>query len=357
MLWTLDKVVRVVFWGGVSALLATVLSALGIVSCLLAFTTLWLLSAAIYLYTANMKEPAVGKSVVVTGCDTGFGNTLALHLDNLGFRVFAGCLQAGGEGAENLKRNGSQRLHVLQMDVTKQEQVDKAAEEVKELLPSGEGLWGLVNNAGVCTLGPVEWVPIEGFRKDPEVNVYGLMAVTKTFLPLVRKAKGRVVNVASVAGRMSARFMAPYCASKYAVEGFSDALRQEMNPFGVDVCIIEPGNFANGTLLFATNEVVEKEVRSMWTSLSDQHREDYKELYCKKVEGFMKNFRRQGAKDISPVINAFTEALTQTHPQDRYCPMELKMYVVAFISNHFPAFVYDAVVRLLAVLLLKKDEV
>ncbi|KAG7168551.1 putative D-beta-hydroxybutyrate dehydrogenase-like 7 [Homarus americanus] len=83
MLWTLDKVVRVMFWGGVSALLATLLSALGVVSCLLAFITLWLLTAASYLYTADMKLPVSGKSVVVTGCDTGFGNTLALHLDKL----------------------------------------------------------------------------------------------------------------------------------------------------------------------------------------------------------------------------------------------------------------------------------
>ncbi|XP_069951276.1 D-beta-hydroxybutyrate dehydrogenase, mitochondrial isoform X2 [Cherax quadricarinatus] len=357
MLWTIDKVVRLMFWGGVSALLATVLSVLGIMSCVLAFTTLWLFTASMYMYTANMKEPVVGKAVVVTGCDSGFGNTLALHLDKLGFKVFAACLHAEGEGAQHLRQEGSINLHVLQMDVTKQDQVDKAAEEVKRLLPKGCGVWGLVNNAGVCTLGPVEWVSLESFRRDPEVNIFGLIAVTKTFLPLVRRAKGRVVNVASVAGRMSARFMGPYCISKYAVEGFSDALRQEMYPFGVDVCILEPGNFANGTFLFATDEKVEQEVETLWAALDDQRKEDYGQLYCKKVEGFKKNFRRKGAKDISPVINAFTEALTQTHPQDRYCPMEPRMYAVAFISNHFPAWVYDGVVRLLAVLLLKKDEV
>ncbi|XP_042222815.1 uncharacterized protein LOC121867125 [Homarus americanus] len=357
MLWTLDKVVRVMFWGGVSALLATLLSALGVVSCLLAFITLWLLTAASYLYTADMKLPVSGKSVVVTGCDTGFGNTLALHLDKLGFRVFACCLHAGGEGANRLRREGSSRLHVLQMDVTNQEQLDKAAQEVKHLLPEGDVVWGLVNNAGLCTLGPVEWMSMESFRKDPEVNVFGLIATTKTFLPLIRQAKGRVVNVASVAGRMSAGFMGPYCVSKYAVEGFSDALRQEMRPFGVDVCILEPGNFANGTFLFATDEMVEREVEGVWSSLSEQVKIDYGQRYCKKVEGFKKNFRRKGAKDITPVINAITEALTQTHPQDRYLPMDLLMYFVAFVSTHLPAWIYDALVRLLAILLLKKDEV
>ncbi|XP_071552206.1 D-beta-hydroxybutyrate dehydrogenase, mitochondrial-like [Panulirus ornatus] len=357
MLWTLDKVVRVVSLGGVSALLATLLSALGIVSCLLAFPALWLLTAAAYLYRANLKVSVTGKAVVVTGCDSGFGNTLALHLDKMGFRVFAGCLKADGEGADHLRQEGSSRLHVLQMDVTNQDQLDKAAQHVKDLLPGDESVWGLVNNAGVCTLGPVEWVSMKGFRKDPEVNVFGLIAVTKAFLPLVRQAKGRVVSVASVAGRMSARFMGSYCASKYAVEGFNDALRQEMLPFGVHVCLIEPGNFANGTYLFATDDAVEQEVKAMWTGLDDDLRSDYGQPYCTRVEGFMKNFRRQGAKDISPVIIALTEALTQTHPQPRYCPMDVLMYLVACVNTHFPEWVYDALVQLLAILLLKKEEV
>nr|XP_053644338.1 D-beta-hydroxybutyrate dehydrogenase, mitochondrial-like [Cherax quadricarinatus] len=212
-----------------------------------AFTALWLLTAAIYLFRADMKESALGKSVIITGCDSGFGNALALHLDKLGFRVFAGCLKTGGTGADYLRRKGSSKLHVIQMDITSQKQLEKAAQEIKDLLPEGEGVWGLVNNAGVCTLGPVEWVSMEGFRKDPEVNVFGLVAATKTFLPLVRLAKGRVVIISSAAGRVSRSFMAPYCVSKFAVEGLADALRQEMRQFDVKVCLIEPGNFGAGT--------------------------------------------------------------------------------------------------------------
>ncbi|XP_050726882.1 D-beta-hydroxybutyrate dehydrogenase, mitochondrial-like [Eriocheir sinensis] len=225
MLWTLDKGVRVAFWGGVSALVASLLDILGLASCHLAFPAVWLITAATYLYRASLMVSPPGKSVVVTGCDSGFGHALALHLHKLGFRVFAGCLDANGEGAAALKRHGSARLVVLQMDVTDQEQLAKAAQEVKKLLPEGEGLWGLVNNAGLCTLGPIEWLPMKNFRKDPEVNVFGLIAATKTFLPLVRRGKGRVVSVASVAGRVTAAYLSAYCASKYAVEGFNDVLR------------------------------------------------------------------------------------------------------------------------------------
>ncbi|XP_045607761.1 D-beta-hydroxybutyrate dehydrogenase, mitochondrial isoform X3 [Procambarus clarkii] len=341
MLWTLDKVVRVVFWGGVSALLATVLGALGIVSCLLAFTTLWLLSAAIYLYTADLKEPVDGKSVVLTGCDTGFGNTLALHLDNLGFRVFAGCLQADGEGAEHLRQEGSSRLHVLQMDVTSQDQLDKAAQEVKRLLPHGEGVWGLVNNAGVLSICPAEWSSMDGFRRDPEINVFGLIAATKAFLPLVRRARGRVVNVASICGRFGFIYMSAYTASKYAVEGFSDSLRQEMRGFGVKVCIIEPGNYAAGTRLFRTDEAAQEKVEAMLATASEEVKQEYGKEYPKRVEDFVRKMHREGGKDINPVINAFTEALTQTYPQNRYCPMNAYTYMIVFVNTHFPSWLYD----------------
>ncbi|KAK8734934.1 hypothetical protein OTU49_005736 [Cherax quadricarinatus] len=346
MFWTLDKVVRVMFWGGASAIMACVVSALGLVSCMAAFTALWLLTAAIYLFRADMKESALGKSVIITGCDSGFGNALALHLDKLGFRVFAGCLKTGGTGADYLRRKGSSKLHVIQMDITSQKQLEKAAQEIKVLLPEGEGVWGLVNNAGVCTLGPVEWVSMEGFRKDPEVNVFGLVAATKTFLPLVRLAKGRVVIISSAAGRVSRSFMAPYCVSKFAVEGLADALRQEMRQFDVKVCLIEPGNFGAGTSLFAVDADVDVQVKTMTAALNQDLRKDYGEDYYKQVESFMKKFRKTGSSDISPVINSLTEALTQTHPQERYCPMTAYRFFVVSVGTHLPEWLYDGLLRL-----------
>ncbi|XP_069951308.1 D-beta-hydroxybutyrate dehydrogenase, mitochondrial isoform X2 [Cherax quadricarinatus] len=290
MFWTLDKVVRVMFWGGASAIMACVVSALGLVSCMAAFTALWLLTAAIYLFRADMKESALGKSVIITGCDSGFGNALALHLDKLGFRVFAGCLKTGGTGADYLRRKGSSKLHVIQMDITSQKQLEKAAQEIKVLLPEGEGVWGLVNNAGVCTLGPVEWVSMEGFRKDPEVNVFGLVAATKTFLPLVRLAKG--------------------------------------------------------TSLFAVDADVDVQVKTMTAALNQDLRKDYGEDYYKQVESFMKKFRKTGSSDISPVINSLTEALTQTHPQERYCPMTAYRFFVVSVGTHLPEWLYDGLLRL-----------
>ncbi|XP_042861662.1 D-beta-hydroxybutyrate dehydrogenase, mitochondrial-like [Penaeus japonicus] len=343
MLWTQDKVIRVLFWGGFSLVVSEILSIIGLTSCCcLSFLGLWGLTAGAYLYRASLKVSPAGKAVVITGCDTGFGNALALRLHQLGFRVFALCLRSEGTGIQKLLDEKSKRLHVIQADVTKQDQLDRALLQVKSLLPVGEVVWGLVNNAGVCTIGPVEWISNEHFRKDPEVNLFGVIAATKTFLPLVRRARGRVVNVASVAGRFCAPLMAAYNASKYAVEGFNDALRLEMRPWGVKVCLIEPGNFGSGTELFAREDAIKKEVDSMWSSLDEDLKSDYGEVGRKRVETFMKNIRSSGASDISPVITAFTEALTQQHPQTRYDPMDPLMYFTLFLATHFPGWVYDS---------------
>ncbi|XP_045607757.1 D-beta-hydroxybutyrate dehydrogenase, mitochondrial isoform X2 [Procambarus clarkii] len=243
MPWSCDRTLEVVFWGAVSALLAGLLHALGLLSCWVAFPPAWALSAGAAIALSNITVSPSGKAVVVTGCDSGFGHSFALILDKLGFRVFAGCLQADGEGAEHLRQEGSSRLHVLQMDVTSQDQLDKAAQEVRRLLPHGEVLWGLVNNAGVSAFGEVEWVPITVYKRTAEVNVFGLIAVTKTFLPFIRRAKGRLVVMSSVGGIMGRERLSPYNLTKFAIEGFSDSLRQEMKAWGVTVSLVEPANF------------------------------------------------------------------------------------------------------------------
>ncbi|KAK3865560.1 hypothetical protein Pcinc_028839 [Petrolisthes cinctipes] len=358
MLWTWDKGVGVVLCVVCSYVGALLLHALSLATFTYAHLALCLLSVLCYLYRASREVDVRGRVVLITGCDSGFGLALALHLHKLGVVVVAGVLKEDSEGAKQLKKEqgSTPSIHVVPFDVTSPQQLSQAAQTLAQLLPP-EGLWGLVNNAGVCSLGPVEWLGFDTFRRDTEVNLFGLVAATKTFLPFVRRAKGRVVSVASVAGRVSCGFLGAYSASKYAVEGFNDALRHEMRPFGVKVALVEPGNFANGTRLFATDEVVEREVAGLWDALSEDLKHDYGNPYCKKIEGFMKNFRRTGARDISPVVNALTEALTQEHPQARYCPMNPLGHVVAWIATHLPEAVYDSMVALLSRLMLESDEV
>ncbi|XP_064630840.1 D-beta-hydroxybutyrate dehydrogenase, mitochondrial-like isoform X2 [Lineus longissimus] len=185
------------------------------------------------------KSVPVGeKAVLITGCDSGFGKWLAEKLDALGFTVIACCMFPDKGGADDLRRKCSSRLHILRLDVTSNEDVNAAVKYVKDKI--GNGLWALVNNAGISWTGETEWTDVSTYEKIYSVNVFGVIRVTKAFLPLIRKTRGRVVNVASMAGRFALSGFSAYCSSKFACIGFSDALRREMRKFGVTVHTIEP---------------------------------------------------------------------------------------------------------------------
>ncbi|GFU20786.1 estradiol 17-beta-dehydrogenase 2, partial [Nephila pilipes] len=130
-------------------------------------------------------------------CDSGFGHFLAKRLDSKGFHVFAACLFPSGEGATELKKSCSQRLHVLHMDVTKEDSVKDAVEFVKQNLGSSE-FWAVVNNAGIAKGFSFELSDMDDFKNTLDVNTFGPIRVIKAFLPLLKQSKGRVVNITSL---------------------------------------------------------------------------------------------------------------------------------------------------------------
>ncbi len=180
-------------------------------------------------------------AVVVTGASTGIGHACALHLDSMGFQVFAGVRRT--EDADRLRAAGSGRIEPLLLDVTDQEAIRAAAERVGEVVQQ-RGLAGLVNNAGIAVPGPIEFLPVEEFRRQIEVNLIGQVAVTQAFLPMLRLARGRIVNIGSIGGRVALPLVGPYAASKHAMEGLSDSLRRELRPSGIQVSLVRPGPIA-----------------------------------------------------------------------------------------------------------------
>ena len=180
------------------------------------------------------------RTVVVTGSSTGIGRASALALAEQGFNVFAGVRKP--QDGEALVAAARGELVPLMIDVVDAASIAAAAETVAEA--TGGQLAGLVNNAGVVVPGPVEGVDLDELRRQFEVNVVGQVAVTQAFLPQIRAARGRVVFMSSIGGRMSLPYLSPYNASKHALEAVGDSLRQEMRQFGVEVSIIEPGAIA-----------------------------------------------------------------------------------------------------------------
>jgi NAD(P)-dependent dehydrogenase (short-subunit alcohol dehydrogenase family) len=253
--------------------------------------------------------------ILVTGCDMGFGNILAKRLDRLGCHVFAACLTESGGAA--LKSQCSQNLQVLNLDVSNQESVQKAFDIVKATLPAGQGLWGVMNNAGVVgTLGPVDWLSVKDFKECSAINLYGLIDVTITFLPLIKRGRGRVVNTASVFGRYSLTVASPYCVSKYGVDTFTDSLRRSMIPFGVKAILIEPGihktNIVNPQ---NTNPQGEKAWRGAPEEVKEQYGEEYHKYF---VSAGLSAFDDMASPRVDDVVDAYQHALLGTFPRARY---------------------------------------
>jgi len=177
------------------------------------------------------------KTLLITGASTGIGRACALRMATAGFTVFAG-VRKSGDG-ESLQKSASGKLIPILLDVTDVESIEKAVQTVSAAA-DGE-LYGLMNNAGISASGALETVPVSSIRDVMEVNVIGMFAVTKAFLPLLRKSKGRVVNTGSIAGLFATPGSSVYAASKFAVEGLSESLRLELRPFGISVSVLEPG--------------------------------------------------------------------------------------------------------------------
>ncbi len=175
--------------------------------------------------------------VLVTGASTGIGRATTEYLSGNGFGVYAGARKP--EDLDNLGSLGN--VVPVKLDVQRDADVQAALEAVAK---AGTGLFGIVNNAGIARAGPLMDIPVEDMIEQFDVNVIGVHRVTRAFLPLVIASKGRVVMMSSDSGFFATPFFGPYCASKHAVEGYSDSLRREVGMLGVTIAIIEPGRVA-----------------------------------------------------------------------------------------------------------------
>jgi NAD(P)-dependent dehydrogenase (short-subunit alcohol dehydrogenase family) len=178
------------------------------------------------------------QAVVITGASSGIGRACALLLAREGFQVFAGVRRP--EDGDKLAAEAGHRLIPLIIDVTDIASITAAVKDVTVRL-QGRGLGGLVNIAGIGVSGPLEYVTTAEVLRIFQVNVFGQLAVTQAFMPLIRKARGRIVNMSSVGAHLALPFGGVLTASKGAMGLMSDALRMELRPFGIRVCVVEPG--------------------------------------------------------------------------------------------------------------------
>ncbi|XP_075055549.1 retinol dehydrogenase 7-like [Mixophyes fleayi] len=277
---------------------------------------LLVLLGLVFLYRwyrqSQILENLSDKYVFITGCDSGFGKQLAQQLDRRGLKVLAACLTE--TGANELNKETSSRLQTVILDVSDSQSVSSAAKWVANIV-ADRGLWGLVNNAGILIpVSPNEWLKRDDFRKILDVNLLGMIDVTISLLPLIRKSKGRIVNVSSIAGRLSL-CGGGYSISKFGVESFSDSLRRELKPFGVKVSIIAPDFFK--TLILDSKRLKEN-VTNIWKNLPQKLQNDYGEKYYQGYCKFIDQLCSLTSSKLTIVTDCMEHALTAVHPWTRY---------------------------------------
>jgi len=272
------------------------------------------------------------RSVLVTGSSTGIGRATALRLDAAGRRVFAGVRKE--EDADSLRAAGSDRLTPVMLDVTDADAISAAAALLGDELGSA-GLDGLVNNAGVAIPSPLETMPIEAFRRQIEVNLTGQVAVTQAVLPLIRSARGRIVFVSSIGGRIAFPLTGAYHAAKFGAEAVGDVFRQELRRWGISVSIIEPGSI--DTPIWDSGERAADEIGGDLRARE--------ELYGTAIASYRKVTRNLAERGIQPdkVAEAVEHALSASRPRSRYL-VGLDAKTQARIKLVIPTRVWDRLV-------------
>jgi NAD(P)-dependent dehydrogenase (short-subunit alcohol dehydrogenase family) len=241
-------------------------------------------------------------SVLVTGASTGIGEATVLHLKTLGFDAIGAVRK--DKDAERLEARG---IRTVSIDVTDAEQIAAARDELGEAR-----LAALVNNAGIAVAAPIEFLPVDRFRQQLEVNLIGQLAVTQAFLPALRRAGGRIVNVSSIGGRVALPLVSAYNASKFGLEGWSDSLRREVRDQGVDVVLIEPGGVK--TPIWNKGRGSAEEMLQAASPEADR-------LYGKliaAVRARTEQIERETGCEPREVAEAIGAALTADRPKTRY---------------------------------------
>ncbi|ERE77166.1 corticosteroid 11-beta-dehydrogenase isozyme 2-like protein [Cricetulus griseus] len=267
------------------------------------------------------------------GCDTGFGKETAKKLDAMGFMVLATVLDLNSPGAQELRACCSPRLKLLEMDLTKPEDIRRVLEFTKTHT-TGTGLWGLVNNAGLnSVVADVELSPVATFRNCMEVNFFGALELTKGLLPLLRHSRGRIVTVGSPAGDMPYPCLAAYGTSKAAVALLMDTFGCELLPWGIKVSVIQPGCFKTESV---TNvNLWEKRKQLLLANLPVELLQAYGEDYIEHLHGQFLHSLRMAVPDLSPVVDAIIDALLAARPRRRYYPGR-GLVLMYFIHYYLP---------------------
>lgn len=267
--------------------------------------------------------------MLITGASSGIGFATSKVLADAGFSVLAGVRKPKSACS-------NPNIQEIALDVTRPDSISSARQQVENLVGQA-GLFALVNNAGLGDAAPIEYESLESFRRVFEVNVFGTLAVTQAFLPLLRKGSGRVVNIGSVGGMVTIPFGAALCASKHAIEAISDAMRIELFSSGIFVTCIQPASINSGA--------AEKLVAQSMTVLAQLPAEG-KLRYGAMFESFLRNVLDSESRGSPPRVvgNAVLDVLRSRRPPTRRLAGK-HGHLIKFLALALPDSLRDAILR------------
>lgn len=247
----------------------------------------------------------MSKVALISGCSSGIGQGIAEALAEKSWVVYAGVRsETDYKHLDGLSEN----IFPVYLDVTKEEQISACFERISE---KHDKVDVLINNAGIATGAPIEASEMQVWRKLFDVNVFGLVALTKKTLPLIRNAKGRIINISSISGLVATPFMGTYAASKFAVEALSDSLRREVKDQGVHIALIEPGPIKT--------KIWDKAMQESKAAL-EAYDSNIKKVYGKAIENFRSVIEDavEEAVPVNEVTKVLMHACTSDKPKTRY---------------------------------------
>jgi NAD(P)-dependent dehydrogenase (short-subunit alcohol dehydrogenase family) len=272
---------------------------------------------------------AASGAVVITGASSGIGRATALMLADAGYHVFAG-VRRSADG-ETLRTSTDGRVTPLIIDVTDTVSIATAAREVASAV-GADGIAGLVNNAGIGVVWPVEMVPLDMLRQLYEVNVVGQVAVVQAFLPLLRMGGGRIINMGSIGDRVTMPFGGPLSSSKHAFASISDALRLELRSSGLHVILLEPASIHTEAVSKVESDSIHVLVRLQGT----RYEKPYREMTRRALA------RERSGSSPEVVAEAVMQALITKRPKQRYL-VGNDARRLAFLDRCVPAALFDLI--------------
>ena len=261
------------------------------------------------------------RTVIITGVSTGIGKSISEKLLQNNFFVIGSVRKK--DDANYLKEKYKEKFDYIIFDVRDKDAIENSKIEVVDILNRNNSyLCSVINNSGIALGGPVKYLDIEVFKKQFDVNYFGLINVTKTFLDLLidsntHPLKNKIINIGSISGKRSYPFVAPYTSSKFALEGFTDSLRRELLIHNVDVVLIEPGPIKT----------------AIWEKVPDIDDNPFLNTeYEIPLKKFFKGYLQMGANGLNPDIigNKTVEILSRNNPKTRYVitPNKFRDYLI-----------------------------